>query len=592
MKFFILISIFGLVLNTSCTRANNSNSVVRIELPKEAANKDFNLAKSLNFNLYSSTPDVATLSSTEWSNENATGFDGSNPINCYFVTVFAADLVRDRRFACYRNVLEEKIVYNEYGVIAGAASAGETLNVDVSPGEGRELLVFGMHAQSKEFCTNVTDSNFDKSRLSRPVMVGKTTVNILRPEVEVTMALSYDKNKSIDGCDLLVASNNNTTNSYLKTILVGNPSYGEHISNNQCYQIQTYITDASGSKNFNSPAADLTLSLHNNFGTFASLSTCLAAASPMSGDTSFVYSAAESDVKRWIKGNSSMYNHPYLRLASVPSGYTELLTPLFTHTSTAISPIISFPKQILNDTCYPIYFSTKDTSISTSTMSLSQLIRIIAITSGTGTVNFHGSDANCSAGSADDAYEVDYTSSPVSNDLTYFKVSSFSNYSNIDFAVEYNATPTSATTTNTSVAARIGLAEDVRVKTVTPLILKQDASNPSCYGPYRLYLTNFDGVEVNNTYAGSRDFKVTATPYITSGIGFSNDANCTTVVNSVDNFGDFTIANNQSATFFYVKVADQTIKNFTNNTALHLATFREQFSGSASTALYILGVQP
>ena len=581
-----------MALNTSCTRANNSTSVVRIELPKEAANKNFNLAKSLNFNLYNSNPDVAALADADWSNESATGFEGSNPINCYFATVYSDDLVRDRRLACYRNVLGEKIPYNEYGVIAGAAYSGETLNIEVSPGEGRELMVFGMHAQSKEYCTNVTDSNFDKSRLSRPLMVGKTTVNILRPEVEVTIDLSYDKNKSIDGCDLLIGSNNNTTNSYIKTVLVGNPSYGEHISNNQCYQIQTYITDASGSKNFNAPASDLTLSLHNNFGTFASLSTCLAAPSPFSGDTTFVYSATESDVKRWIKGNGSIYNHPYLRLSSEPTGYKELLTPLYTHTSSAISPTISFPKQIVNDTCYAISFSTKETISSASTMSLNQLIRILPSTSGTGTVDFHGTDATCSAASLDDVYEADYSSSPVSSDVTYFRARSFSNYSNIDFIVEYGATPTSATTTNASVTARIGLAEDVRVKTVTPLILKQHPSNFSCYGPYRLYLTNFDGVEVKNTFGANREFRVTATSYITSGIGISSNASCATVVNSIDNFGDFSIADNQSATFFYVKVADQTTKDFTSNTALHLVTFRELSSGTSSTALYVLGVQP
>lgn len=584
--------LFNLFFNLACTRANNSDSRVQIELPQNPNPRSYNLIQSLLMSSVTSSNITIQAQSPNWSTEPATPAEGSNPVNCYFATVYAPDLVADRKFACYRYVLGNKNPIVEYGVIGGASYEGQTLEINVPPGENREITLFGVHAQSQEYCTKLVDPSFDKARLSRPYIVGNAAINILKQDVEVPMTVNFDENKVVDGCDLLLESENNTSSSFIKTVLIGNSANGEHIANNNCYQIQTYVTDSSGSQIFSGVGSDLTLSLHNNFGSFATKNSCIAAASPFSGDTTFVYEDNTPVVRRWIKANSTVYNHNFLRLATVPSGYTELLTPLFTHTAPVVAPVMSLPSQILNDTCYPISFTAQlQTSPSTSRV-LDDIITFAANSSAAGVVKFHSTDSTCALATASDSYTLDYNSSGFTKDTIYFKINSFANYSDIVFTAGYTVTPTSATTTTISTTSRIGLAEDVRLKATNAILVTQDASNSSCYGPFRLSLTNFDGTEVKNTLTVNRSFRVSNTVlYATKGIGLSNDVNCSSIVPTGDAGIDFTIPVGFSSKDFYVKTAAQSTIDFTNS-GIENFTITETTSGGATSVIYVQPMPP
>lgn len=189
-----LVAICSLSLFLACERQAKDITKLSIHFPNTE------LASA---NLSSKVEQVnatASGSSNQFASIVPTGFSGAYPFNCFgfFASGPEAEL-RSRR--CMKKDTGVQMV--TFGPFLKGFPANSTGEFEVSSGGDRVIGVFGVWAQDAAACDAMKHEGFDKSKMSKPYILGEVgRLNLPAGEtVNIAVPLSFDSNRWFDKCD-------------------------------------------------------------------------------------------------------------------------------------------------------------------------------------------------------------------------------------------------------------------------------------------------------------------------------------------------------------------------------------------------------
>lgn len=206
----LLIYCLSFLLFWGCTRAVDSpNSKVIIQLPAEATQAY--AANSTN-KLEAYSEGVFGDSEEDFLGITPNGYtpvsvpSPNQPINCYLVAVKGPEEFMNRNSCKSDSSNGATSISYTFGPKLGLRPAGSTLELEVTPGDNREVLIFGLHATVPAECKDLS-LNPKKSFLSHPYFLGKSAPMKFEPGKEVTVPIdlistlsSEFASKKIDDC--------------------------------------------------------------------------------------------------------------------------------------------------------------------------------------------------------------------------------------------------------------------------------------------------------------------------------------------------------------------------------------------------------
>lgn len=550
----LLIFISLILFFTACERASDDTSRISIQMPGNSSSFASNRITSLN--------NVGALG--DWLPIVPSGFSGSEPINCYFVAVSGPDPALNSR-ACYQTDANNvNLPTFNYGFLAGPVAAGEILELSVPSGPDRVFRLMGMYANSAADC----NANFTKQYLSKPYKVGEVGAVNLVPNVEaqVTIPISFDSSKYVDGCDLVAPPVAPTAPPTHINVQFATPIFGQNVYNGQCLPVNVFITDLLGSVIFptrdpipNLQFVDNSMTIKSSFESFNACSTGTPVAT-----SSFYFPANSFVEKRWLYVDSGWAGKIHIGLQNTPASLAVRTNPLRYNTAFGGSDFVyaaQVPTFIKNGTCYPIHFTRRSINSSGDPSLASADVTVSASVAG-GSFTFYGNDPNCSGGGAASTYNQTYTLA--SSDTTYVRFANVPIGTAVGFKIERQANFTDTTEFKSLVKDGDNDSNRFRIKGLTEL---KRLSNDTCYGPYKLFLHNNLESEVSNNSGADRNFRFSL-PLTASGVELSLAPNCNTTINPTISVGTthLTIAANRTSEVFFVKVrsnaisGDKTIK--------------------------------
>lgn len=489
LLFFITFSLFN-----ACDRSQSEKSKVLLTLPSVSSSASFSNS-------------VATINSVnalnDWAPIIPTGFNGDQPVNCYFVAVSGPDPILQNR-SCYKTISSStgssnQILFN-YGHIAGPLPQGQTIELEVPSGPDRVFRVFASHASSLAECK----PGFSKEGFSKPYLLGEMgRVNLL-PSIETTVSIpvSFDSNQYVDGCDLVAPPPTPIAPPSSLVVEMINPLFGEQVYDGQCVPVNVSITDSSGLITFMN-SSDLTLGFRTNTATdYNSYLDFYRCSNSISADNTFVFRKNTFKEKRWLKVDSGWIGAVSMGINPNPTTLSIKPVPISRQAvGTTQTNLANIPDYIKNDTCYPIVFSKRSLD-SSSDMSIASVdFTFTTQLSGAGAITFHNIN-NCT-----DAGITSLTTGPYSSiaaDIKYFRASNVPIGSSINFKITNTATSSDQTNYTAKLKGGSDLANRFKIK--GPTEIKRHLL-PLCHGPFRLFLTNEIDSESVNNLTTNRNFR-------------------------------------------------------------------------------------
>ncbi len=172
-KFFILILATGLL--SSCDRKASEVAQVKIKLPEKRVSKG-----------------VVALSggTTSWGLANPSTIA---EIDCYAVITAAADFPAGQ---C-EDLAGTPVASASY--LTGLYAPGAEILLTLDPGKQRTISVLGFKSSAAS-CMGMFDAGFASTQFSSPLLVGKTTVDLVAGDNDVTIGASLTGASQIEKC--------------------------------------------------------------------------------------------------------------------------------------------------------------------------------------------------------------------------------------------------------------------------------------------------------------------------------------------------------------------------------------------------------
>lgn len=198
MKLIFYCSTF--LLFFGCTRAVDSEkSKVIIQLPAEANSAasqvtaspftNNNFVNKLETYESSGTGDDDAFSEIQPSGYSASGTTSSYPINCYLVAVKGPEEFMNRSSCKKESSGGTTATTYTFGPKLGLRSAGSTLELEVPPGDNREVMIFGLHAFEQADCKDLSLAP-KKSSFTHPYFLGKSATLKFEPGKEISVPIN------------------------------------------------------------------------------------------------------------------------------------------------------------------------------------------------------------------------------------------------------------------------------------------------------------------------------------------------------------------------------------------------------------------
>lgn len=413
-KCYLFLLLLPVVLVIGCGRQSDSTSKVTINLP---------INHTVASNLSSFSESISILNEESQFGIDyflpitATGYtSGANdkPINCYMAVISSESNSDKQSNYCGKRNATSNLIDSTYtfGAYVGLKASGESIEMDVPPGDNKKIILFGTHAVDLSSCKDLS-LNPGKSNFSKMHVVGTSTPFNLKAgsitEVLVQLQLPTASNQ-VDDCIL-----NNDSNSFVPAthITIERNSFPYQLYRKPIsvgYKCEPLDVVLKSNQNTNKTAASssaLQLSLYENVlsspalrGIFESYSDC--AGNVVSAASTFVLPANYSNKRVWLKLTSS---DPASTDYSV-SASGNVVTPIAKHFNispigTEFSAYAETPLQIKVGECVPIKIGYRhlngsiDTGVASASSMDITLSGISAEDNSSVVVDFYYSDSTC-----------------------------------------------------------------------------------------------------------------------------------------------------------------------------------------------------
>lgn len=499
-----------------CTREVESTSTkISIQLPNLAASDSLLNAKSETVNSSS----LGTIISNDGSTGANKGWSAITPsgvtsFNCYLVVVNGPEAILNRN-RCGKKSTAAGTVNGltsdiTFGPVAGIIAAGQSLDIEVASGSDRVVTLVGFQvaeaANISQACVDYNSATFDKSKLSKPYVLGKSAKMELKPTVgndftSVPITMAFSETAFFEDCEGPEFSNNDsrtpTQVSLKKNFFPSNATAVE-----TCTPLDVEIHDANGRAA--TANTDTVLKIKDATGstipTYSGYTNC----HNQSGiTTSFSLLAGTSLTQRWYLSNATAGTSAFYQLDVSSTNLvaeqagTALYIPNYAATKNKID--LTGPTVVATDVCYKydVGFRTMTGAYFTPPTST----HVYVVPPETATLY---TDANCatpasliSNASQGITRAFDFTMTSLTNSTTktfYAKFSSALVYKNVmsayDSAFDGVTLPASLNYFIAQTTELVPVATIIREDKLIPSI------SSTCFGPFRLALINANGVEV------------------------------------------------------------------------------------------------
>lgn len=518
------ISLISIAALFSCSRAGDDKATVSFNLPasywanqSQGSNSQSNYVSNLlqvaqnSTQLYSSNVSTANSSNDQWREIIPTGYDtGQTPINCVFIVATGPQLDQS---ACFKKVSgsttdTQVIKFGDISLPMEVVGTGAELSLKVTPGSDRIFYLLGMNAVENG-CLPFGDDKFERQALSKPFIIGKTIPVKIEAgalnKVTLTLTSAVNPNDYIDYCDTPEAPgllNPPENLSVAKVELSLNRELTKNVAyNNQCVPMTIRFKDSSGLVNIQSPYSE-NLSLETEqadpVGTYSSAQSCL----NNTNQRTSISTLNNFETTVWIKADQSILNNQSIRLqgmigntiplagVEVPVAVTERM--LVVSTPTTKFATINAPDRILNGVCYQATLSANNGNFSVPGFFEANNTANAGYidSSASGVLTFHDGPDCQSIGTPTQSL---FSGTNHGFYTVWFKVSGYSVGSEITLLHSYTVTPSAIVRTKMTVVT--GTIEPAKLKISGPTDLINPA-NTSCYGPYRVEVTNSSGTSI------------------------------------------------------------------------------------------------
>lgn len=528
----------------ACSRANEETSKLSIQLPSAASSSSSKKIETLG--------GTATVG-TEWA---GTIPNDVNSFNCYAVAITGPEPILNRN-RCGKKIAAGSEDFTSdlyFGPIVGIQPAGTELNIDVMSGEGRQVILMGfVSANPTTDCMQYNSESLDKSKLSKPYIIGRSDKLSLKPGVDVSVPvkMTYDSNQFIEKCEGPEFTKPTSSTNIATQVSLEKDTFPKGATlENACNPLTVSLRDPSYRLASATTPTQIGIKLSNvqttndPLMTYETYTNCLALSG---GSTSFAIPVGSTQAKRWFKTDlvASITSNSF----DLDLSATTLKLENFNSThnlkngvTTDVKLLITGPQLVVAGQCYKYDLSYRKFDKTY----LSGDSRTVAFSLANGAMVYE--TPNCT-GMPNTATSVSATRTTYSIDIG--AVVSKSIYINFPAGgitsllklEKGNSTFTNAEPDSLSVFAS---ASDTRVVGITTREDKALPKKPyTCFGPFFMELVNSYGIAVPNLSAANIDMALaTAMP---SDTGLSDKYDCTASVTSI------TIPTGKSYGLFYIK---------------------------------------
>lgn len=581
----LLLPAVGLCL-LGCNRAVDSASTkISIQLPSLGASKVATGKPPLSKAIISNDGKIVN----DWASITPNGISS---ISCYMVTVSGPESGYNKN-RCGRKSTSVNTVNGlttdiSFGSFLGVTPAGQTLELDVPSGSDRVFTLIGFQlietSSVADACANINSTNFDKSKLSKPFILGQSASTELKPTagnefVSIPISMTFNERSYLDDCegqDFTAFDNRSPVKVSLKKTMFPE----EAAIGGACTPVDVQILDSKGRMTIS--RSNTSLKIVNPVGetisTYPTFTNC-------NGHTgladSFIIESNTSTTQRWYRANATVGSSDFLRIDPSSSSLvnensnTSLHIPNFLPTKIKLQVI--GPTVVAADVCYKYeiafralsgvgYSPDPMTSVYVATPDQTELYTDMNCTLNAARVRDdqngipHGFEFRMTGltSEAKKVFFAKFAASSAHKNLMSAYDSAF-NGVNLPGTLNYFV----ATTNDYTPVATIIRENDVKLST---------AIN-SCFGPFRLSLINSSGVEVPaDSGTGYYNFTVTGTAN-----GAKVVANC-----GASPLSSVTIGAGNSASVFYISTTTPTASapNFVFNDTGNRTGFNSIFNFS------------
>lgn len=525
---FVYLLLFGLALS-SCGRPSDDMGRVSIYFPETYYTNNSSQQNSSNYvsnilNIANANTQSIT-SVSDWAPIVPTGYQvGRYDTNCLLVVATGPQL---DSHACFKtSVVTGKatnvLFFGEMSEPTGVG--GEKASLEVLAGSNRVFILLGMHAVSYSDCKKMTDPTFDRSKLSKPYIIGKSesvSVESGRDNRFSITVTPINTDNYIDYCESTEESQIETP-PVVRTVggfevSVDNTITGPVAHHGQCVPVSVKLKDSTGLHVISSPyTTPLSLSTSTgNLPTMYKSGTGCISETPSEVLASFTTTDLY-EARVWIKAASSDNSKTLTLTGAVSDTVTvsdgtnsSSVNVIKSHVLSFLpdaatkGPMLVAPEKIVNDVCYPVTFTTGlpsfsqaaviDTSVVTDLTATIPFTRI-----GAQVLFYEFADNTCAGIGASIS-----SSSAGSNNTSrtrFFKATGFEpgdviNLSSFVSGSQYKMVKKMVVQEQDTLIERLAL--DGPKDLLNPAVdLGTPANSTNCYGPYRAYVVNKRGAAV------------------------------------------------------------------------------------------------
>lgn len=582
----IILLLFSLSL-AACSRSSKESSAVVVKLPQA---QSFSKISTFDFSLFSYDNEYDDHQEDNWSPIPPTGFTGTQPFNCFAVSVTGPEPSLQTT-KCGREDTNKQLnfdpslPYSFYmGDLVGAAPAGATLQMEVPSGADRVFRLVGFHTDTTADCRNLK-YEFDQTKMSKPYILATSSKMALAPGAEIVLPLemSYNSDLWFDSCEGPVVDQNDGVQqvaSQFKIFKAASPH--EAVVDSKCEPYDIVAVDQ-----FNRPrqlpqnlsVIDIQImesqdsSAYSVVNTYDKYSDCT---SGSSATNMFSVSGNHSNViRRWIKttGASTYDFKTAVSNANATDG-TSLafdngpVTSFSNATNTDGGYIVIGPRAGLPGETYRYkIYARQNNGTAYGVAGTYSLTVASAFGASATTLQY---SAGCTANATG---SIESINGPFDEGYFCIRFDSLPGITQTVTVSNTGGSYTPSTPANYSfkIATLGGSTSPHHIKVTGPSHLVRPAPTGSlCHGPYYASLRNEFGSTVKNTSGAPIIF---ADPYLmdeatgspSAGITIRTNAACSNSFSS-----NFQIANGENYVEFYVQVYDNTSSTTLGKKYLHV----------------------
>jgi hypothetical protein len=417
--FYLFCAISSLILNFSCQRAVDSEStMISIELPGVAPqNQGLPIAKMID-----DSTKISSLSAGESADQQSESFleivstgysaDSNYPINCYLIAVSGPEIFLKKNFCGKTNTAQNLLERTySFGTFIGLRPAGSTLELEATPGDNRQIVIFGLHSTSAEACTDFINKP-SKTNFSKPHMLGMSAAMKFEGGKSIIVPVNLEMPTETNQMDDCVLNNDQQKQMPIaNTITIDNRSFpfnnlrsktGGNGITCEPFDIQLKYVDSNSNQQQgvmpNAIAVQISRTRSDNALTtqktlFADANACVA--NDATAPTYIIIPAGDSVRRVWSRitlddGTPSDYTATSNGLLSVATNFS-----VYDQTTTFMYDAI-LPRQISKNDCVPLSISIKQINgITPSSLPISGDFTIAAVDSSSNPIGQFYSDTGC-----------------------------------------------------------------------------------------------------------------------------------------------------------------------------------------------------